>query len=340
MLYCSTVNSVKAYARADGKLAWTGKNAQNYMKGSDLFVADGLVWTGLLNGHDPKTGKIKRRLTQVMNRPMGHDRCYRNRITETYFINSKTGGSDFVPLKGKGEFPAPWMRGTCGLGPLPANGMLYSSPYSCSCVKGSMLTGFNGVYSGDRAKGKVMTVDRTSRLIKGKAYGSGPTASATPADWAAYRNGNARSGWTPTRVTGKLRPIWKTKLPSLPTASTVVGDRIYVAARDSHTLYALSRKDGATVWTYTAGGRIDSPPTFHKGFLIFGSRDGWVHSLRAADGVLSWKFCDLPAHRLMAAHGQIESVWPVNGAVMIRKGLAYFAAGRTRSSMAVSSSTH
>jgi outer membrane protein assembly factor BamB len=329
MLYCSTVNSVKAYRRQDGELAWTGKNVQNYMKGSDLFVAGGLVWTGLLEGHDPKTGEIKRRLTQTMIQPMGHDRCYRNRITETYYINSKTGGSDFIPLKGAGEFPSPWVRGTCGLGPLPANGMLYSSPFSCSCLKGSILTGFKALYSGDRAKGEVMKVEPESRFIKGKAYGSKPAASPAAADWPAYRNGSERSGLTKTPVTGKLKPIWKVKLPSLPTAPVIVGDLVYVAARDSHTLYALSRRDGATVWTYTAGGRIDSPPTFHKGLLIFGSRDGWVHSVRAADGVLSWKFCDLPGQRLMSADGQLESAWPVNGAVMIRKGLAYFAAGRS-----------
>jgi len=329
MLYCSTVTSVKAYGLPDGKLAWTAPNVQNYMKGSDLFIADGLVWTGLLNGHDPKTGKIKRRLTQVMNQPMGHDRCYRNRITETYYINSKTGGSDFVSLKGDGEFPAPWVRATCGLGPLPANGMLYSSPYSCSCLKGSMLTGFKALYSSGRAKGEVMKIQPTSRLIKGKAYGTEPTAAAAAADWPTYRNQSDRSGLTREPVAGKLKLIWKTKLPSVPTASIIVGDTVYVAARDSHTLYALSRKDGGVLWTYTAGGRIDSPPTFHRGLLVFGSRDGWVHSVRASDGVLSWKFCDLPGRRLISADGQLESAWPVNGAVMIRKGLAYFAAGRS-----------
>ena len=329
MIFCSTVNSVKAYNRKDGKLAWTGKNVQNYMKSSDIFVADGLVWTGMLNGHDPKTGKIKRRLTQTMHKPMGHDRCYRNRITETYFINSKTGGCDFLPLTGKGEFPSPWVRATCGLGPLPANGMLYSSPYSCSCLAGSMLTGFNAVYSGNRAKGGVMKVQSINRFIKGPAYEAKPANSPVAADWPAYRNGSNRSGLTRTHVTGKLKPVWKIKLPSLPTACTVVGDIVYVAARDGHTLYALSRKNGAALWTYTAGGRIDSPPTFHKGLLIFGSRDGWVHSLRAADGMVSWKFCDLPRRRLISANGQLESIWPVNGAVMIHENLAYFAAGRS-----------
>ena len=27
---------------------------------------------------------------------MGHDRCYRNRITERFYINTATGGSDFL----------------------------------------------------------------------------------------------------------------------------------------------------------------------------------------------------------------------------------------------------
>jgi len=328
MLYCSTVSDVKAYQLADGKLAWTARNVQNYMKTSDCFIADGLLWTGLMVGHDPKTGRIARRLTQEMNQPMGHDRCYRNRITETYYINSKTGGSDFVSLRGRREFPSPWIRATCGLGPLPANGMLYSSPYSCSCVSGSMLTGFNAVYDSGRGAGKVMQVGRVPRLIQGEAYGSEPAAAATQADWPAYRNGGARTGLTRTKVGGKLRPVWKTRLPSLPTATTVVGDLVYVAARDSHTLYALSRKDGAVRWAYTAGGRIDSPPTFHRGLLLFGSRDGWVHAVRAADGELAWRFCDQPQQRLVCADGQLESAWPVNGAVLVRKGLAYFAAGR------------
>ncbi len=174
-----------------------------------------------------------------------------------------------------------------------------------------------------------MKISQVDRLVKGEAYGTSSTSSTAKADWPAYRNGSLRSGLAAESVGGKLKPLWKIKLPSLPTASTVVGDLVYVAARESHTLYALSRKSGEIKWTYIAGGRIDSPPTFHKGFLIFGSRDGWVHSVRATDGVLGWKFCDLPTQRLMSADGQLESVWPVNGAVMIHRGLAYFSAGRS-----------
>jgi outer membrane protein assembly factor BamB len=122
MLFCSTHNQVHAFPLKDGRLAWTAENALNYMKSADIFLAQGLVWTGLLNGHDPKTGKIVRTLQQKMQGPMSHDRCYRNRITEQYLINSKTGGTDFVRLDGEGEFPAPWVRATCGLGALPPTG--------------------------------------------------------------------------------------------------------------------------------------------------------------------------------------------------------------------------
>ena len=119
MLYCSTLLEVSAYRLSDGAASGSRTMCLNYNKSSDIFLAAGLVWTGLMTGHDPKTGRIVRTLEQEMQGPMSHDRCYRNRITETYLINSKTGGTDFVRLDGKGEFPSPWVRATCGLGPSP-----------------------------------------------------------------------------------------------------------------------------------------------------------------------------------------------------------------------------
>ena len=105
MLFCSTHNEVRAFPLRDGRLAWTAKNSLNYMKSSDFFLAQGLVWTGLLNGHDPKTGEIVRTLQQKMQGPMSHDRCYRNRITEQYLINSKTGGTRLCSARRPGRIP-------------------------------------------------------------------------------------------------------------------------------------------------------------------------------------------------------------------------------------------
>ncbi len=75
-------------------------------------------------------------------------------------------------------------------------------------------------------------------------------------------------------------------------------------------------------------GRIDSPPTYHNGMLLVGSRGGWVYCLRAADGQLAWKFNAMPERRLICDKGRLESAWPVHGSIMLLDDTAYFAAGR------------
>jgi hypothetical protein len=233
MLFCSTHNQVRAFPLKDGHPAWTAKNSLNYMKSSDVFLAQGLVWTGLMNGHDPKTGRIVRTLEQKMRGPMSHDRCYRNRITEQYLINSKTGGSDFIRLDGRGEFPAPWVRATCGLGVLPANGLLYSSPYSCTCVSGTMLTSFNALYGQGRSTGKTVDLSPRTQLFKGPAFGARDQEDTETSsdDWPTYRNTNARSGTWKRRGRPDCRPVQQRPLLSVTGFSSL---------RRIHTLSTLS----------------------------------------------------------------------------------------------------
>jgi hypothetical protein len=96
---------------------------------------------------------------------------------------------------------------------------------------------------------------------------------------------------------------------------------------DGHAVCAIRVADGKTVWRFCAEGRVDSPPTYYQGLLLFGSRDGSVYCLRAADGALAWRFLPLQ-RRVICAYGQPESAWPICGSILIRNGLAYFAAGR------------
>ena len=77
---------------------------------------------------------------------------------------------------------------------------------------------------------------------------------------------------------------------------------------------------GETAWTFSADGRIDSPPTYYRGRLLFGSRDGWVYCLRAADGALIWRFRAAPVDRRLVAFEQVESAWPVHGSVLVDNG--------------------
>lgn len=52
-----------------------------------------------------------------------------------------------------------------------------------------------------------------------------------------------------------------------------------------------------------------------------------MYALRASDGVLAWRFCGLP-DRFICAYEQVESAWPVCGNILVKDGVAYFAAGR------------
>jgi outer membrane protein assembly factor BamB len=112
-------------------------------------------------------------------------------------------------------------------------------------------------------------------------------------------------------------------------ACTTGGGRVFAAAVDQHRVCALDMADGRLIWDYTAGGRVDTPPTIHEGLVLFGAADGWVYCLRAADGKLAWRFRAAPQERRIVAFGQVESPWPVHGAVLVKDGLACVAAGRS-----------
>jgi outer membrane protein assembly factor BamB len=104
---------------------------------------------------------------------------------------------------------------------------------------------------------------------------------------------------------------------------------VFAAATDSHAVHALDAVSGEKHWHYTAGGRVDSPPTYAMGKLVFGSADGRVTCLRASDGEMAWQFRAAPRERLIGAYGQLESAWPVHGSVLILDDTVYFAAGRS-----------
>ncbi len=327
-------NTVFAYSLKDGRQLWQAPVQGNYESSSDIFYVKGSLWVG---GQNPmqlniETGEVIKKIVQKMTGPMGHDRCYRNYITENYFINSKTGGADFLELETSKELPNHWTRGGCGSGVLPANGLVYTTPYSCTCSMGAMFQGMNAYASTKsplQTSDEAITVKRSIRLEKGPAYDKiTKSTPATADDWPAYRYDGFRGGITKTRVPATLKERWKAKLPTKPSALTVADGKVFACDIDTHTLYALNSGTGRTDWTFTADGRIDSPPAYYKGMVLFGCRDGWVYCLRASDGALAWRFKDLP-DKLIGAYGQLESAWPVSGSVLILNDTLYFAAGRS-----------
>jgi hypothetical protein len=90
----------------------------------------------------------------------------------------------------------------------------------------------------------------------------------------------------------------------------------------------LDQKTGDAKWTFTAGARIDSPPTVHRGRVVFGAADGWVYCL-TTDGELAWRYRAAPIDRRAMAYEQLESLWPVHGSVLVRDNTIYCVAGRS-----------
>jgi len=348
--YVADSERLRAFRLDDGQALWETPATINHHKPPDVFVANGLVWAaaysgstgrpapelGLtrmgVSGFDPETGKLVKQIDQTMLGPMGHDRCYRNRITTRYYINSVTGGSDFLDLDSLSECPNPWIRSTCGIGPLPAGGLYYAGPPSCACCNSVMLNGLNAMAAepGLTKPDQPIHVDTKASLEKGPAFGDeirNPKSEIRNDDWPTYRHDNARTGTTKNNVPAVLARRWETKLGTRASAPVIAAGMVFAADVDGHAVCAMNAADGKIVWRFTAEGRVDSPPTYYQGLLLFGSRDGSVYCLRAADGALVWRLLPLE-RRIICAYGQPESAWPICGSILIRDGLAYFAAGR------------
>jgi len=170
------------------------------------------------------------------------------------------------------------------------------------------------------------------RLERGPAFSALSNLEPRPEDledWPTYRHDGARSGSTPASVTAELRPAWKQQLGGKLSSVVVAEGRVLVTQVDSHTVHALDSESGESIWSYTVGGRVDSPPTSWQGRTIFGCRDGWVYCLRSSDGELAWRFRAAPSDHRIVAYGQLESSWPVHGSALVQDGVVHCAAGRS-----------
>jgi hypothetical protein len=126
-----------------------------------------------------------------------------------------------------------------------------------------------------------------------------------------------------------LTTKWQTEVGATATAPTVAAGQLYVARPDRHELLAIDSRSGKTAWTFTTGGRIDSPPTIYEGHALVGCRDGFVYSLRTDDGAMAWRYRGARDPERIVAHGQIESASPIHGSVLVQDKTLAFAAGRS-----------
>ncbi|MHC4680878.1 MAG: outer membrane protein assembly factor BamB family protein, partial [Planctomycetota bacterium] len=275
-------------------------------------------------GLDPKTGTLKREIPSIKG--YMHHRCYRNKATDRYILLGNQG-VQFLDVESGELWQNYWIRGTCQYGIMPANGLLYVTPDSCAC---NLTTKLNGFYAlaADRVPASKSRAD--TRFEKGPAYKATlQAANSSEGDWPMYRHDAARTAITQAPVAPALKPLWQSPIGGRLSSVVAAGGKVFAASVDEHTVYALDDRDGRTLWAYTVGGRVDSPPTIYKGMVLFGSADGWVYALRADDGKLAWRFRAAPQDRRVFVNGQLESVWPVHGSVLVKDGVAIVAAGRS-----------
>ncbi len=329
---------MEARRLSDGRLLWRTKTNTSFRGMPDVFVIDNLAWAGTLTttGLDLQTGKVGREIDPGHLFTGGHHaRCYRGKATENYLLWSKRG-VEFLDLHSDGHQQHDWVRGTCRYGIIPANGLLYAPPDPCFCYPGVKLTGFNALAGDDTTADGVAPPATRARLERGPAYTKvsttgdpQPGTAAASADWPTYRRDNARSGSAGTRVPAAIAPIWRTELQGRVSPPVVAADHVFVAEIDAHHVTCLDARDGSRLWSYTADGPVDSPPTIDGGRVVFGCTDGSVYCLRASDGELVWRFHAARSDRRIVSYGRVESAWPVHGSVLIEGGVVYFAAGRS-----------
>lgn len=342
-------NDVVLYAGGDGKMAsfdtkagvklWEAKHPNSgYQSPQDLMVMKDLVWcapttsgkdTGVFTGRDPKTGEVKKEFPPDVDTYWFHHRCYIAKATNNFLMPSRTG-IEFVDPNQEHWDIHHWVRGGCLYGVMPCNGLTYAPPHNCACYPEAKLFGFNALAPLAPTRPIPTDVPEDGRLQKGPAYDEATDDFEIAAEeWPTYRHDTGRSGNSSSNIESELNHAWKVDLGGRLTAPVIAGQTVFVAKIDQHTLYALNQENGEVKWTFTAGARIDSPPTISEGRAVFGATDGWVYCLRASDGELIWRYRAAPLDRRTMAYEQLESLWPVHGSVLVREGEVYCVAGRS-----------
>jgi outer membrane protein assembly factor BamB len=225
---------------------------------------------------------------------------------------------------------------------MPANGILYVAPHQCVCYQGVLMSNFNAVTAAPESESQSSEkTENKSRLIKGPKYGRIRNLPSRIdyllQDWPMYRHDPRRSGHVNTVVPDHPEQQWQVTLKGPVTPPVVADQTLLVAEKDTHTVHALNAQTGQKLWQYTAGARIDSPPTIYGPLVLFGSSDGWVYCLDVSDGAEIWRFLAAPQERQIGAFEQIESAWPVHGTVVVQndvtatpgRPLVYLTAGRS-----------
>jgi len=330
----SPMGHIVAVCSETGKVLWSVKDKprSGHFSLEDFYVIGDRVWAlqrgnnGAFTTYSLEDGETLEEYRNPIQSFYIHQRCYPGRATAKFLL-PPIMGTTVYDMEEDAWSINHWVRGGCIYGAMPANGMVYVTPHACACYYQSKLNGFNAV-APDPQPAEAPPAEK--RLVKGPAYGTCDEQSEYPAGaWPAFRHDNTRSGCARTDVPAEVDLAWKKSFETKLTQPVVADGKLFLSAVDEHTVYALDAGSGREVWQFIAGGRVNSPPTLYRGLAIFGCADGCVYALDASAGKLAWRFQAAPNDRKLMSYGQVESVWPLPGSVLIQDGKLYCVAGRS-----------
>jgi outer membrane protein assembly factor BamB len=268
---------MSGWSITDGKKLWEQKKRRSgHQSLEDLFVVQGLAWTGSIAassddgafaGYDPLTGKLVREFPADVKVHWFHHRCYPSKAADKYLITGRNG-TEYIDLDTEHWKPHHWVRGGCIYGVMPCNGMTYAPMDSCGCQLEAKISGFKALASGGIPKFSEASLSTEARLQRGPAYRKVQGPPARLADWPTYRHDMTRSGSSSADISADLKQLWQRKLGGRLSTPTIAAGKLFVASVDTHTLHALDVKTGRPIWSCTTGGRIDSPPTYYNGLVL------------------------------------------------------------------------
>ena len=80
-------------------------------------------------------------------------------------------------------------------------------------------------------------------------------------DWPTYRHDALRSGANKPTIPAELGLKWETDLKGRISPPVAARGKVFLAEVDCHRVKCVAASSGEVLWSFTAGARVDSPPT-------------------------------------------------------------------------------
>jgi outer membrane protein assembly factor BamB len=236
------------------------------------------------------------------------------------------GNCSYLDVKTGAETSEGQVRSPCFLGHVAANGLTYFLPHHCDC--GITLRGFIAMSRSGSRKFLPDGKDGSSQLVASSAAPS--PAPESPDDWPMYRKDTVRSNAATGKLPEQIKPLWSEAVGrSHITQAVAAYGVVCIAEPQTHCVFGRDAVNGKELWSFVADGRVEFPPSLHKGLCLFGTNAGSVYALDAKSGKEVWRLRAAPAEKFIGEEGQFASAWPVIGGVMPMNGEIYFTCGRS-----------